>query len=99
MYPPRALFPPSDRDIALAEAGDKSAYERVMRQKRRVRKREREIAEWKEKNSALTPAVSPALSPAVSPARSPAVSDDDVSLHDHAADDNAFADDIPDDVR
>ena len=95
MYPPRALFPPSDRDIALAEAGDRAARDRIRQQRSRMRKREREIAEWKEKNSALTPAVSPALSPAVSPARSPAVSDDDVSLHDHAADDNAFADDIP----
>ena len=87
MYPPRALFPPSDRDIALAEAGDRAARDRIRQQRSRMRKREREIAEWKEKNSALSPAVSPALSPAVS--------DDDVSLHDHAADDNAFADDIP----
>jgi hypothetical protein len=87
--PPRPLFPPSDSDIALAEAGDKSAYERVKKQRTRMRKREREIAQWEEKNSAV----------AVMYVISPAVSDDDVSLHDDAADDNAFTDDIPDDVR
>lgn len=94
MYPPRPLFPPSDSDIALAEAGDKSAYERVMRQKRRVRQRQIEIEEWYRKNGVVS---------AVSPAKS----DDDVSLHDDAGDDtgddnamdNAFSDDITDDIR
>ena len=92
--PPRPLFPPSDSDIALAEAGDRAARTRVRVQQSRMRKREREIQDWYRKNNALSPAVSPALSPAVSPALSPAVSDDDLSLHDDAVDNDAFANDI-----
>ena len=90
MYPPRPLFPPSGNEIALAEAGDKSAYERVKKQRTRIRKREREIAEWYRKNAVVSREVSPAKS------------DHDVSLHDDAGDDtgddnaidNAFSDDI-----
>ena len=85
--PPRPLFPPSDSDIALAEAGDRSARDRIRQQRSRMRKRQREIAQWESKHCAVTYVISPA------------VSDDDVSIHDDAADDNAFADDIPDDVR
>ena len=90
MYPPRPLFPPSDSDIALAEAGDSKARTRVKVQRTRVRKRQREIQQWYRKNGVVSRAVSPAKS------------NDDVSLHDDAGDDagdddamdNAFANDI-----
>lgn len=47
---PRPIWPASERDISLAEGGDKMAKARLRMNAIRIKQREQEIAKWEEAN-------------------------------------------------